>query len=222
MKFWPLKKTASQGQTMGALDALVWEATILARVSLVPFIERFSLYRSIVESELEEEWDILVAIAMVGVAAQARGLLSNPSDIDELKKVLGGKWYRGADRFDDYYGYTILRTKKTGAPWSGVSAMWVADNLRLHSKANAALKKNASELDFVNSLSIFMNMSLVELPHTLGIMLLDAENSMGIDLGFGTKGAKKDPVKKALIFAEIIELFARKTVEMIAEDMKLK
>lgn len=224
MKLWLFKKTASQEQKTGTFDPLVWEANTLAKVSLVPFIDRFSLYRPIVESELMEVWDSIVTIAMAGVAAQAKGLLSDPSGRKELKKALDEKLYGGAVGFDDYYEYTILRTKKTRAPWSSVSAKWVADNLRLHSKANAALKKNASELDFVNSLSAFMNMSFgsteVGLSHFLGVMALDAERSMGIDLGLGTKGAKKDPVKKAVILAEIFELFARKTVEMIAEDRK--
>ena len=69
-----------------------------------------------------------------------------------------------------------------------------------------------------------MNMSFgsteVGLSHFLGVMALDTEKSMGIDMGIGTEGTKKDPVKKVVILAEIFELFARKTVDMIAEDRK--
>ena len=224
MKLWPFKKTALQEQKTGTFDPLVWEANTLAKVSLVPFIDRFSLYRPIVESELIDVWDSLVTIAMAGVAAQAKGLLSDPSDRKELQKILDEKLYGGAVGFEDYYEYTVLRTKQTGAPWSGVSAMWVAENLRLHSKANTALKNNARELDFVNILSVFMNMSFgsaeIGLSHFLGFMAHDAEKTMAIDLGFGTKGAKKDPVKKVAILAELFELFAQKTVDMIAEDRK--
>ena len=224
MKFWTFKKTASRDQKVGTFDALVWEVNTLAKVSLVPFIDRSSLYRPIIESELMDAWDSLVTIAMAGVSAQANGLLLDPSGREELKKALDEKLSGGAVGFDDYYEYTILRTKKTGTPLCGVSAMWVADNIRLHSKANAALKENARQLDFVNPISAFMNMSFgspeVGLSHFLGVMALDTEKSMGIDMGLGTEGTKKDPVKKVVILAEIFELFARKTVDMIAEDRK--
>ena len=224
MKLWPSKKTASQGQSAGAFDSIVWEANTLAKASLVPFIEHFPLYRPIVESQLMEVWDSLVTIAMAGVAAKANELLSDPLSLKELKIALDKTCYAGAIGFDDYYEYTMLRTKQTGAPWSGVSAMWVADNLRLHSKANAALKYNSSQLDFVNSLAAFMNMSFggteAGLSCFLGAMALDFEKSMGIDFGLGTKEVKKDPETKAVLLVEIFEQFARKIVEMIVEGRK--
>jgi len=224
MKLWPFKKTVVKEQKTGAFDSLVWGANMLAKVSLVPFFDHFPLYRLIVESELMEVWDSLMTIAMSGVAAQAEDRLSDLSDLKELKKALEKKCDGGAVGFEDYYEYTMLRTKQTGAPWTAVSAMWVADNLRLHSKANVALKNNANQLDFVNALSAFMNMSFgstdVGLFHFVGDMALNVEKNMGIDFGLGTKGVKKDSLKKATILAAIFEQFARKTVEMIAEDRK--
>lgn len=207
---------------MGEFDHLVWEANTLAKVALVPFVNRFSQYGPIIESNLMEVWDRLMTIAMTGVAAHDRGILSDPVGLEEIKSALDKNWQGGANGFNDYYKYTTLRTEEVRASWSAVSARWVADNLRIHSKANAALKQNASELDFTNTLSAFMNMSFgsteVGLSHYLGIMALEAEKEMGIDMGLGTKGTKKDSVNKLQILTEIFELFARKIVEMIADD----
>jgi len=48
-------------------------------------------------------------------------------------------------------------------------------------------------------------------------MALDVEKNMGIDMGLGTKGTKRDPKKKVSIIAHIFESFAQNTVELIAE-----
>jgi hypothetical protein len=161
---------------------------------------------------------------MMGVAAHGMGTLSDAHARQELKKSLDEKWQGGAEFFDDYYVYTVERTTKVGAPWSGVSAMWVADNLRLHSKANAELRRNASELDFINRLSAFMNISFggtdAGFSHYLGVMAIEAEKEMGIDMGLGAEGAKKDSAKKLQLLAYIVESFARKTVELIADEEK--
>jgi hypothetical protein len=168
----------------------------LAKVALMPIVNRFPDYEPIVDSNLMGVWDCLMTIAMTGVAAHAEGTLSDPQTQHEIKRVLDKEWQVGAELFDDYYEYTEMRTKETGASWSGVSAIWFADNLRLHSKANAALKRNASELDFVNRLSAFMNISFgsteVGFSHYFGVMALDVEKDMGIDMGLGTQGTKKD------------------------------
>lgn len=225
LKFLPFKKLASEQQRTGEFDSLVWEANTLAQVSFVSFVNRFPQFSPIIESEMMEVWDFLVTIAMVGVAAQASGKMSEPESLEELKSVLEEKWQGGgANGFDDYYEYTTLRTEKVGASWSGVSAMWVADNLRLHRKANASLKQNASELDFINRVGSFLRISYGSaefgISHYLGIMALEAEKEMGIDLGFGTKGTKKDSSKKIEILLEIFESYARKTVEIIADHEK--
>jgi hypothetical protein len=201
-------------------EHLVWKANTLAKVALVPFINRFPKYGQIVELNLIEVWDYLMTIAMTGVAAQARDILSDPLSRQELKRSLCDKLQGGAEGFDDYYKYTVLRTEKVEAPWSGVSAMWVADNLRFHSKGNAVLKQNARDLDFINHISAFMNMSFgsteVGLPQYLVMMGLEVEKDMGIDMGLATKETKKDSVKKVQILAELFESFAREMVELTA------
>lgn len=53
--------------------------------------------------------------------------------------------------------------------------------------------------------------------HYFGFMALDVEITMGIDMGLGTKGTKKDPQKEISIIAHIFESFAKKTIELIAE-----
>ena len=221
MKFWPFNRGSSLKQREGEFDFIVWGTNTLAKVSLMPIVNRFPDYGPIVDSNLVDFWDCLMTIAMTGVAAHAEGMLSNPQVQHEIKRALDKQWQIDAELFDDYYEYTKLRTKETGAPWSGVSAMWVADNLRLHSKATTALKRNARKLDFVNRLSAFMNVSFgsteVGFSHYFGVMALDVEKNMGIDIGLGTQGTKKDSSKKIPIIAHIFESFAQKTVELIAE-----
>ena len=208
------------------IEPLVWKSKELAMVSLVPFCDHFQEYLPIVESELMEVWDSLVTIAMTGVAARAMNLLSEPTDLIELKEALDKELFAGADGFDDYYEYTLFRTTQTGASWSGVSAMWVAQNLSLHSKANDALKNILHQLDFINSLCLFMFVSFgsneVGISHFLDVMVLEAEKNTGIDFGLGTKGVKKDTFKKVEIIIELFEQYARKTVENIADSLKQK
>ncbi len=209
-------------------EPLVWKSKNLAMVSLVPFCHHFPEYRPIVESELMEVWDSLVTIAMTGVAARAMNLLSEPTDLIELTEALDKELFAGAVGFDDYYEYTLFRTTQTGASWSGVSAMWVAQNLSLHSKSNDALKNILHQLDFINSLCLFMYVSFgsgsneVGISHFLHVMLLEAEKNTGIDFGLGTKGVKKDTFKKVEIIIELFEQYARKTVENIADSLKQK
>lgn len=120
----------------------------------------------------------------------------------------------------------MSRSTKVDAPWSGISAMWVADNLRLHRKATDTLKQNARELEFVSRLSAFMNMSFgrsdVGFPHHLATVASSMEKEMGIDMGLGTKGTKKDPATKAHVLVATFESFARGTVDMIANHEQTK
>jgi hypothetical protein len=220
MKFWPFNRRSSQKNREGEYDHIVWETNTLAKVSLMPIVNRFPDYGAIVDSNLVEVWDCLMTVAMTGVAVHAEGVLSDPQIQHEVKRALSNQWQIDAELFDDYYEYTKLRTEETKASWSGVAAMWVADNLRLHSKANAALKRNASKLDFVNRLSAFMNISFgsteVGFSHYFAVMALDVEKDMGIDMGLGTQGTKKDSAKKIPILAHIFKSFAQETVELIA------
>ena len=221
MKFWPFKRDAQKNPKEGEFNSVVWETNTLAKVALMPIVNRFPDYGPIIDSNLVELWDSLMTIAMTGVAAHAEGMLSNPQVQNDIKRALSEQWQIDAELFDDYYEYTKVRTNETKAPWCGVSAMWVADNLRLHEKATAALKRNSQKLDFVNRLSAFMNVSFgsteVGFSHYFGFMALDVEKNMGIDMGLGTQGTKKDLSKKMSIIAHIFESFAQKTVELIAE-----
>lgn len=223
MKFWPFKKATQEAPQTNEYDPLVWETNTLAKVALVPLMKRFPKYEEVTESNLTDTWDYLMTIAMTGVAANARGILSDNRDRESLKYALDKKLKEGSHAFDDYYEYTILRTREVGASWSGVSAMWVAENFRRHSKANAELKHNTEHLDFVNTLATFMNISFgstdVGFSHFMGVMALEAEEKMGIDMGLGTKGTKQDSRKKLQILAEIFKLFAIKTVEMVSENV---
>jgi hypothetical protein len=153
-------------------------------------------------------------------------MLSNSQVQHEIKRSLSEQWQINVELFDDYYEYTELRTKETKAPWSGVSAMWVADNLRLHDKATTDLKRNANKLDFINRLSVFMNISFgsteVGFSHYLWVMALDVQKDMGIDMGLGTQGTKKDPSKQISTLIHLFKSFAEMTVELIAEKQLSK
>jgi len=187
----------------------------------MPMVNSFPDYGPIIDSDLVEIWDCLMTIAMTGVAVHAEGSLSDAQVQNEVKIALSRQWQIDSELFDDYYEYTKLRTNETKASWCGVSAMWVADNLRLHEKSTPALKRNSQKLDFVNRLSAFMNVSFgsteVGFSHYFGFMALDVEKNMGIDMGIGTQGTKKDPPKKIPIIAHIFESFAQNTVKLIAE-----
>ncbi len=221
MKIWPFNKRSSQKNKEGKFDHIVWETNILAKVSLMPMVNSFPDYGPIIDSDLVEIWDCLMTIAMTGVAVHTEGVLSDAQVQNEVKNALSRQWQIDAELFDDYYEYTKLRTNETKASWSGVSAMWVADNLRLHEKATPALKRNSQKHDFVNRLSAFMNVSFgsteAGFSDYFGFMVLDVEKNMGIDMGIGTQGTKKDPPKKIPMITLIFESFAQNTVKLIAE-----
>lgn len=211
MRFWPFNKRTSEKLKAEQFDSLVWAANNLAMVALMPLVKRFPDYGPIVDSNLVNVWDCLMTIAMTGVAAHERGKLSDPQTRKEIKKALHEKWRVGGELFDDYYEYTVQQTTRTGVHWSAVSAMWVAENLRLHDRANSVLKQKAKELNFINRLSAFMNISFgsneVGLSNYLGIMTPEVNN-------------EKDPEKKAHILAYIFETFACKTVDLMADKWK--
>jgi hypothetical protein len=152
-----------------------------------------------------------MTIAMTGVAAHAMGILSNSQARHEIKMALNEKWQVGSELFDDYYEYVVKRTSQTDASWSGVSSMWVADNLRLHDKANSVLRRNAGELGFINCLSTFMNISFgsteVGLSHYLVMMASEVNK-------------EKDSNKKMSILADIFESFACQTLDFMADKQK--
>lgn len=221
MKLWPFKRGNPKKPKEEIFDSLVWETNTLAKVALMPIVNRFPDYGPIVDSELVDVWDGLMTVAMTGVATHAEGKISDPKIQQEIKKSLLHIGGINTELFDSFYEYTLERTKETGTSWSGVTAMWVADYLRLQSKANSSLKKNARKLDFINRLAAFMNIAFgsteVGFSHYFGFMTLDVEKNMGIDMGLGTQGTKKDSSKKMSIIAHIFESFAQKTVELIAE-----
>lgn len=72
-------------------DWLVWETNTLAKTALMALINRFPQYGPIVDSKLIETWDCLMTIAMTGVAAHARGILSDPQARRELKRLMKEK-----------------------------------------------------------------------------------------------------------------------------------
>lgn len=222
MKFWPFKKAAQETAHTSEYDPLVWETYTLSKVALVPLMKAFPQYESIIDSDLIDTWDFLLTIAMTGVAANTRGILNDAVSKESLKYALDTKLKGGGLAFDDYYKFTVLRTRETGASWSGVSAMWVAENLIKHSSSNTGLRRSAEQLEFVNPLGAFFSISFgstdVGFPHFMGVMALETEEKMGIDMGLGTRGTKQDTGKKLQILAQIFELFANNTVEVIAEE----
>jgi hypothetical protein len=221
MGFWPFKRGTSRVERKGKKDHLVWQTNMLSKVALVPFVKNFPQYVPIIDSNLTEVWDILLTIAMTGVSAYTNNFLSDAQAMEELKISIDKWWQGGRELFADYYEYTSFRTSEVGAAWAGVSAMWVADNLRLHRKANEALKRNASQLEFINPLAAFINISFgsteVGLPHYIVMTSLEVKKEIGIDMGIGTMGTKKDSTKKLEFLAWIFESFANKTVESIVE-----
>lgn len=221
MKIWPFKRGNTKKSGVGEFDSLVWETNSLAKASLMPMVNCFPDYGPIIDSDLVEIWDCLMTIAMTSVAVNAKGVLSDAQIQNEVKNALSTQGQIDAALFDDYYEYTKQRTNETNASWCGVSAMWVADNLRLHEKATPTLKRNSQKLDFVNRLSAFINVSFgsteVGFSQYFGFMALDVEKNIGIDMGIGTQGTKKDPSKKTPIIAHIFESFAQNTVKLIAE-----
>ncbi len=202
-------------------DYIVWETNTLAKVSLMPIVNRFPDYGAIIDSNLVEIWDYLMTIAMTGVVLHSEGMLSNPQVRHEVNISLSRLWQMDIDLFDDYYKYTKLQTKKTTAPWSDVSAMWVAGVLRIEGRATTALMSHAKKINFANRLSTFMNISFgsteVGFPHYFGTMALEVEKNIGIDMGLGTQDTEKDLSKKMSIIAHIFKSFAQNTVELIVE-----
>lgn len=141
MRFWPFKRAAQDAPRSSEYDSVVSESNTLAKVALMPIVNRFPDYGSIIDSNLEEVWDLLMTIAMTGVAVHAESMLSNPHVRADIKRALSKQWQINAELFDEYYEFTKGRTQETKAPWCGVSALWVADKLRLHGKATTELKK---------------------------------------------------------------------------------
>jgi hypothetical protein len=54
MKLWPFKKGNTKKPRVGEFDSLVWETNTLAKVALMPIVNRFPDYEPIVDSELVE------------------------------------------------------------------------------------------------------------------------------------------------------------------------
>jgi len=74
----------------------------------------FTQYEDVIESNLVDTWDYLLTIAMTGVAANTKGILTDAESRESLKYALGKKPKEGGQVFDDYYDYTILRTREIG------------------------------------------------------------------------------------------------------------
>jgi hypothetical protein len=53
-------------------------------------------------------------------------------------------------------------------------------------------------------------------------MALDVQKDMGIDMGLGTQGTKKDPSKQISTLIHLFKSFAEMTVELIAEKQLSK
>ena len=195
----------------GEFTLIVRQTHSLAMVALVSLVKRFPDYGPIIDSNLMRVWDCLMTIAMTGVAAHKRGSLSDSQVRAEIERALHEEWQVGGELFDDYYQYVMERTAHIDVPWSAVSAMWVADNLRLHERANSALRQNAADLSFVNRLSIFMNIACgnteLGLSHYLAIM------SAEVDKG-------KDAIERVHLLAYIYKTYASKAVEFLADGGK--
>jgi len=61
----------------------------------------------------------------------------------------------------------------------------ILGSIEKNTTSNAALKRNASELDFINRLSAFISISFgsteVGFSYYFGVMALEVEKNMGID-----------------------------------------
>lgn len=169
----------------------------------------------IVDSNLMEEWDRLMTIALTGVAAHTKDILSSPEDREELKSSVEEWFEEGGDDFDNYYEYVSLQTTAYEASWTGVSAVWVTSLLA------SALKSNVSKVALANPIAAFLNISFGEpevgISRYLGEMALEVEQDLGIDMGLGTKGTKTDTDKKIVILGEIFDSYARNTLKYIKE-----
>ena len=223
------QKPLAGSEAAGKYDYLVLETNMLAKVSYVPFLKYFPQYVSVNESGLLEEWDLLLTIAMTGVAAFSKKILSDSRAIEELKSSLDKKLPGGRLGFEDYYEYiTHPQIKESGVSLSGLSAMWVGLNLQGLRKANDNLKRNASKIDFVNPLSLFMNISFGQTESRLVcpfeqyfvMVCQEFEEKDGIDMGLKTPGTKKDDILKIKILNFIFEDYAYKTVKLISERMR--
>jgi hypothetical protein len=217
MGFWPFKKreVRERSDELGPLDYTVHEAEVLAMAALAPLLKTFPTFRPVIESNLEEVWDLLVGIAMAGVALHTRGVLSNPAVREELKEALVASFGIGSGLLDDYYEYADLRTRETTLPWSGVSAMWVADSFRLHPGANDALRASASTLDFVNPLASFISLSF-------GSMGAGVSDFVDRALREIEKREGSDMAGKLSVRAIVHETYVAKVVELVREQCEEK
>ena len=207
---------STEKKRSGKYDSLVWEANKLAIVSLPPFVESFPQYESIVDANLIEEWDRHMTIALTGVAAHSKNILSSPVDREELKSSLDEWLEEGSDDFDNYYEYVSLQTSSYKASWASVSAVWVTSLLA------SVLKGSINRVEFANPIAAFLNISFGKpdagLSRYLRTMALEVEQDLGIDMGLGTDGTKTDTDRKMIILAELFNSYARLTVELIKEE----
>ena len=88
MRFWPFRKKTAHKPRVGEFTPLVRETNALAMVALMPLVKRFPDYGPIVDSNLIKVWDCLMTIAMTGVAAHKKGILSDSQARDEIKRSL--------------------------------------------------------------------------------------------------------------------------------------
>lgn len=205
-------------------DALVWETNALTKSSLVPLSNEFPEFDDLTLPNSMNAWDILVTVAMTGVAAKTQGHLDNSASVKELRDEIGSAVKSGDILFDDYLNYSLAQSERVQAPWSAISAMWVVENLKHMPKISAELKAFLNDLKAVNILSSYMNMSYGTIEpgftHFMNEMCLTIEKDTGVDMGFGTSGTTKDTQKKMVLLADVFDTFAKNTAKLIKEKIK--
>jgi len=191
------------------IDELVWRCSTLAKTSYVPLMKRFQQFAPISdEADLLELWDDLVSIAMMGVYANSKELMSNDETRALVRSALERSINDGGTLFDDYCNFVISSTVKIKVSWSAASAAWVArifKDYSDHRGANPNLKEAVDSLTFVNTLGPFMNIAFG--PH---------ENGFESFYYYMVESLPKDQ-KKIDNFHSIFKTYSESLVEIISE-----
>jgi hypothetical protein len=165
---WPINRKGKKIEHW--LDELVWRCSTLAKTSYVPLMKRFQQFAPISdEADLLKLWDDVVSIAMLGVYANSKELMTKEETRALVRSALERSIDDGGALFDDYCNFVTSSTVKINVSWSAASAAWIGRIFKDygdHREASPNFKKAVDSLTFVNTLSLFMNIAFG--PHENG------------------------------------------------------
>ena len=205
-------------------DSLVWKINTLAKSSLMPIVNEFPKLIHLIDNDATIElWDNLMTVAMTGVAADTYGYLNNRNSLIELKLSLNKQVNNGMLLFDDYFEYSIIQLKRVDAPWSSISAFWVSENLRQLPMTSEDLKIVIGNIESINILSTFMNMSFGSIDAGFSPFFIDMcksiEKESGINMSLNSNVTEEERYTKLKLITDIYISFAEIVTKQIKEKI---